>query len=52
MLDYVINHFERFIKSAAQEAILDGNPAPKVIGGQKVVDGYIREILLKATKSR
>ena len=43
----------KYIKeSAKQEAFLDDNSVPHNLGGPKVIDNYLKKILLETTKGR
>lgn len=53
MLNCVMENSEKYIKeSAKQEAILDDNSVSHNLGGSKVIDDYLKKILLEATKGR
>ena len=48
MLDYVIGHFEKYIKEIdVQKALLDVNPAPENKGDRKAIDDCLKEMLLE-----
>ena len=53
MLNCVMENSEKYIKeSAKQEAILDDNSVSHNLVGSKVIDDYLKKILLEATKGR